>query len=241
MSLASLRLPLADSSDHALRVFLLGSVHFEDALRLQRALAYQVAGDRRSAALILCEHPPLITVGRHGGPAQLPDGPEELRARRWSVRWVNRGGGCWLHAPGQLAIYPIVPLDRLGLGLAAYLDRLHQIIAALLDDFSIRCQTRPGQAGLWVGNRPIAGVGVAVWNWVAYFGVTLNVNPDLALFRLVRGVDPSDGPMTSLERERRGPLSMALVRQRLLEHFGAAFLFQSPALFFGHPLLSSGG
>jgi lipoyl(octanoyl) transferase len=221
----------------ALRVYLLGTVEFEAALALQRALAYEVSGERRSAALVVCEHPPLITVGRQGGPGQLHLGPDELRARRWRVRWVNRGGGCLLHLPGQMNVYPVLPLDRLGLGVEAYLHRLQRVIVAVLDDFSVKAMTRPGRAGVWVGDRLIAGVGVAVRDWVAYFGVALNVNPDLAPFRLVQ-TGPGDGPMTSLARERNGGLRPSLVRERLLEHFAAAFGFARTALFHQHPLLA---
>jgi lipoyl(octanoyl) transferase len=224
-------------ADALLRVFLLGPLEFDDALVLQRALAYQVAGDRRAAALVLCEHAGLITVGREGSPAHLRCGPDELQARRWRVRWVNRGGGCLLHLPGQLVVYPVLPLDRLGLGLQAYLDRLQRVVVAVLADFSVQAQTRPGRPGVWVGNRPIAGVGVAVRHWVSTFGVVLNVDPDLTAFRLVQSGATGDGPMTSLARERRGPLRPALVRQRLLEHFTAAFGFSRTDLFFSHPLL----
>src|SRR4051812_43090928 len=102
----SLDLPprLESGTAAALRVYLLGLVEFEAVLAVQRALVYQVAGERDTAGLVLCEHPPLITVGRHGSPAHIRCGPEELRARRWRVRWVNRGGGCLLHLPGQLAV-----------------------------------------------------------------------------------------------------------------------------------------
>ncbi|HXG12956.1 MAG TPA: lipoyl(octanoyl) transferase LipB [Gemmataceae bacterium] len=220
-----------------LQVYLLGLVEFEAALALQRLLVYHVAGDRDRAALVLCEHPPLITVGRQGSRGHILCDADELKARRWSVRWVNRGGGCLLHLPGQLAVYPILALDRLGLGLRAYLDRLEAVLADVLADFQIPCQTRPGQAGLWVGSRPIATIGVAVRDWVTYFGAALNVNPDLGPFRLVRCGGPEDGPMTSLERERRGPLRPSLVRERLLEHFAARFGFDRTALFFGHPAL----
>src|SRR5271154_1817004 len=118
----SLALPAADG---ALQVYLLGSVDFEAALAWQRQLVFNVSGDRTNAYLILCEHPPLITVGRQGSRAHLRWDSEQLRDRNWPVRWVNRGGGCLLHLPGQLAVYPVLPLDYLGLGLQAYLDRLH--------------------------------------------------------------------------------------------------------------------
>lgn len=220
-----------------LQVYLLGQVEFDAALALQRLLVYQVAGDRDRAALVLCEHPPLITVGRHGSRAHILCEQDELDARGCPVRWVNRGGGCLLHAPGQVAVYPILALDRHGLGLHAYLNRLHQVLADVLDDFQIRGGTHPDLSGLWVGQRPIASVGVAVAGWVTYYGAALNINPDLEPYRIVRSGAPGDGPMTSLERERRAPLRPSLVRERLIEHFAARFGFIRTALFFSHPSL----
>jgi lipoyl(octanoyl) transferase len=221
-----------------LQAYLLGTVEFEAALRLQRRLVYEVSGDRGRAALLLCEHPPLITVGRQGSYAHLACDPAELRARRWTVRWVNRGGGCVLHLPGQLAVYPVVPLDRLGLGVQAYLDRLQQTLADVLADCQVRAESRPGRPGLWAGSRLLVGVGVAVRDWVAYYGAYLNVNPDLDPFRLVRCAGPGEAPMTSLERERHGPVRPALVRQRLLEHFADRFGFGRVSLFSDHPALN---
>jgi lipoyl(octanoyl) transferase len=221
-----------------LRVYLLGSVEFEAALTLQRTLAFQMSGERQSAALVLCEHPPLITVGRDGSPAHIRYDFAELRARRWPVRWVNRGGGCLLHLPGQLAIYPIVPLDWHNLGVAAYVERLQRVVVATLDDFGVSGRMRPGQPGVWVGQRLIAAVGIAVRDWVAYFGAALNIHPDLFPFRMVRTSANETEPMTSLARERRGPLRPSLVRERLLDHFNAAFHFERTALFFDHPCLA---
>jgi lipoyl(octanoyl) transferase len=229
---------IASSAGAVLQAYLFGSVDFEAALALQRRLVYTVAGDRENAFLVLCEHPPLITVGRQGSFTHILFEPEELSARQWRVRWVNRGGGCLLHLPGQLAIYPILALDQLGLGLQEYLDRLREIIVAVLDDFGIRGQVRPGQPGVWVGSRLIADIGVAVRTWVAYYGIVLNINPALDLCRRVRTGGPVSGPMTSLARERRGPLRPSLVRERLLEHFAARFAFPRLSLFSDHPSLS---
>lgn len=231
--------PPRAASDLTLQVYLLGSVEFETALTFQRRLAYQVSGDRSGGFLVVCEHPPLITVGRHGSRAHILCEPEELRNRRLPVRWVNRGGGCLLHAPGQLAIYPILPLDRLGLGLQAYLDRLQDVLIALLDDFNVRGQSRSGQAGVWVQGRPIAGVGVAVRDWVTYYGVYLNVAPDLEPYRRVRFPGTGEhGTMTALARERRGLVRPAHIRERLLEHFAERFPIGRTALFHDHPSLA---
>lgn len=222
-----------------LRVYLLGVVEFEAALRLQRMLAFEASGQRDSASLILCEHPPILTVGRDGSPADIRADIDELRLRGWPVRWVNRGGGALLHLPGQLAVYPILPLDWRHLGLADYLACLQRILMAVLDDFSVPAATRLGQPGIWAGQRLIAGVGVAVRDWVTYFGTYLNIDVDPLPFRMVRTAANDREPMTSLVRERRAPLRPALVRERLLDHFTAMFPFARTALFSDHPCLGS--
>jgi lipoyl(octanoyl) transferase len=160
-----------------------------------------------------------------------------LRARQWRVRWVNRGGGCLLHLPGQLAAYSILALDHFKLGLQAYLEQLQRVVLAVLTDFNIDGETRPGHPGVWAGSRLIADIGVAVRNWVTYYGVALNINPALQLFRLVRCSEREEEPMTSLERQRRRPLRPAMVRQRFLEHFAAQFCFSRTSLFSDHPSL----
>jgi lipoyl(octanoyl) transferase len=222
--------------DRALQAYLLGKLEYEAALALERRLVYQVAGDRDQAALILCEHPPLITIGRQGSRGHIRYEPHELAARGWPIRWVNRGGGCQLHLPGQVALYPIIALDTFGLGVQTYLDRLHEVLIDVLRDFQITGETRPGHAGVWVGGRPIAKIGVAVRDWVTYHGAVLNVHPDLEPFRRVQGTS-HERPMTSLERERRGPVRLAQVRERLLEHFAYDFGFARTALFSHHPSL----
>jgi lipoyl(octanoyl) transferase len=225
------------AADPTLQVYLLGSVDFEAALALQRRLVFDVAGNRSTAALILCEHPPLITVGRQGSWAHILCDRDELRARGWRVRWVNRGGGCVLHTPGQMAIYPVLALDRFGLGVQDYLDRLQAVAIALLDEFGIQGETHPGQPGVWVARRPIAGVGVAIRDWVTYYGAFLNVNPDLQPFRFVQMAGSAGRTVTSIERERHGPLRSAFARERLVEQFSDRFHFARTSLFFDHPLL----
>jgi lipoyl(octanoyl) transferase len=229
--------PAAAQAGRNLQVYLLGTVDFEPVLSFQRRLLGEVAQKRDAPALIICEHPPLITVGRHGSWAHIRLSPTELRVRGWQVRWVSRGGGCLLHMPGQLAIYPIFPLDLLGLGLQAYLDRLQEVFIALLDDFSIHARTKANEPGIWVDARPVAAVGIAVRDWVSYFGAALNINVDLEPFRGVSWGGAHGNTMTSLERERRAPLRPSLVRERLLAHMSTRFQFAETALFFDHPAL----
>lgn len=228
-----------ESDDPVLHAYLLGQLDYEDGLRLQRHLRQQVADEPDRAALVLCEHTPSISVGRQGSHSHILLDEEQLHARRWPVRWVGRGGGCFLHLPGQLAVYPILSLRRLGLGVQDYLARLHAALIDVLADFNVTGRTRPGQAGVWVGHRQIAGVGVAVRDWVSWHGAILNVTPDLLPFRHVRNGAASDGPMTSLARERHGSPRMAHVRQSLVEHVQQRFELARTSIFFTHPTVRS--
>jgi lipoyl(octanoyl) transferase len=207
-------------------------------LRLQRRLHYDISGNRGQAALILCEHPSLISVGRHGSLAHVLLERPELQLRGWRLRWVNRAGGCWLHQPGQLAAYAIVPLDQLGLNVPAFQSRLGAIVQAWLRDFHVRGDWRHG--GAWVEGRLLAGLGCAVHDWVSYFGLCLNVNPVLDPYRLVRCAPGSSLPMTSLERERRGRVQPSLARERFIEHFQKGLGFARLALFTNHLALVGG-
>lgn len=229
----------AEPAPSRLQVYLLGAIEFDALLRLQRRLVYEVSGDRTSARLILTEHPHAISVGRTGSREHIGFEPSELTARRWPVRWVNRGGGCLLHAPGQIAAYSIVALDRFQFDLAGYLRRLHEVAVEVAASFDVPASTQAGRSGVWSDGRLLIHLGVAVRDWIAYFGLTMNVCPDLEPFRHVRCDSAGDPPMTSLEREKRGAVRMATVRQRLIETFTAQFHWDHVALFHSHPALAA--
>jgi lipoyl(octanoyl) transferase len=214
----------------ALSAFLLGRLDFDTLLSLQRRLVYDIAGERDSGALILCDHPPGITIGREGSRVHVRPGPEELDSRGWPVRWVSRGGGAVLHLPGQVACYPVLALDRLDRTPAGYRDELQQVVVDLLREFDVAGVPDPERPGVRVGGRQVAHVGVAVRNWVSCFGVVLNVDPDLEPFREVH-CDGDPVPMTSVQRETPARVRTATVRQRLVELVAARFGFGRISLF----------
>ncbi len=224
-------------NERVLHAYLLGRVDFEAILAFQRRLVFEVSGDRSSGVLILCEHSEAITIGREGSIGHLLLDAEEYRSRRWPIRWVNRGAGCLLHAPGQLAAYSIISLDPAKLNLQEYIERIHGLICKVLLSLDISAEVLPDRGGVWVAGRRIAHVGVAVRDWVSYFGFTLNIDPDLELFRWVQ-CDGEPRPMTSIERERRLPIRTSTVRQRLLEAFADSFAFERVSVFHHHPALS---
>ncbi len=221
-----------------LEIYLLGLVDFEDVQQLQRRLVYE-QGERGGASVIVCEHPPTISVGRSGSRAHIMLDDEELRSLDIGVHWVNRGGGCVLHLPGQLSVYVILHLETLGLDLKRYLEGLQQAVIEVLNEFELRGETRADQPGVFLGNARIASMGIAVSRWVAYHGLTLNVGAFLGPFDLI--AEPGFGPFplrqTSMEARRQRPAPMAKVRESLIRHLEVAFGLERHHIYTHHPLI----
>ena len=121
-------------------------------------------------------------MGRAGSRAHIGPDDDTLRALGIKVHWVNRGGGCVFHLPGQLSAYFALSLETFGLTVGDYVDRLHTAIVLVLEEFDLTGTFRPGIPGVFSGQARIATVGVAVTRWIAYHGLTLNVGPYLEMF-----------------------------------------------------------
>ena len=229
-----------DDSAAPLEIYLLGLVPFDDLQRLQRRLVYDLGESRRGGALVLCEHPPTISVGRSGSRAHVRADDVELREMDVPIHWVNRGGGCVLHLPGQLAAYLALPLDRVGRDLRRYVRSLEDVIVRVLAEFDLAGMTNEAAPGVFLGRSRVATVGVAVSRWIAYHGLTLNVGPYLEPFTLIE--EPGLGPLpmrqTSMEAQRQRAAPMPRVREALIRQVEAAFGLERSHVYTHHPLIA---
>jgi lipoyl(octanoyl) transferase len=223
-----------------LEVYLLGVVDFDEVQRLQRRLVYDL-GEQTGAALILCEHPPTISVGRAGSRAHIRADDSELRAMGVPVRWVNRGGGVVLHLPGQLVGYLMLPLQAFELDVRRYVDGLHRVLIDVLAEFDLHGSDREPAPGVFLGPSRVATVGVAVGRWIAYHGFSLNVGAYLEPFRMLD--EPEDNAsrqairVTSMEAWRQRPTPMAKVREALIRQIETTFGLERHHLYTAHPLI----
>lgn len=234
----------ASSSDHRtasppalVEAHLLGPLEFDRALALQQRLVFE-AGEsvERRISLLLCEHPPLVTIGRQGSREHVLLSREELLSHRLDVRWVGRGGGAVLHLPGQLSVYPIVPLERFGWSVGEYLRRFQTGLLAALDDLKIALLARD-RRGIWGRSGQLVTIGSAVRSWVTYHGAFINVAPRMDLVRQVI-VDPWErAAASSLAVERQQPIRMTDVRTRLVPSLASAFDCDRFQIYTGHPLM----
>jgi lipoyl(octanoyl) transferase len=222
----------------ALETYLLGHVDFLEVQSLQRRLVYEL-GERGGACLILCEHPPTISVGRSGSRAHLVPDDDSLRGMGIGVHWINRGGGCVLHLPGQISAYLAMPLRPPLLTLSSYLTGLEQTILGVLDEFMLRGVVRPDHAGVFLGRARVASMGVAVNRWIAYHGFSLNVGPCLDLFDIIDepGLDRLPLRQTSMESRLQRHIPMSRVREAIIRHLQRVFRLERHHLYTCHPLI----
>jgi lipoyl(octanoyl) transferase len=208
----------------SLRVIGPASMAYDDALRLQlerRDACLESGGADNS--LLLLEHPPVITVGRSGDRADVRASARHLARAGVQLVDTNRGGQVTVHGPGQLVAYPIVHLGHHGRDLHRYLRSLEGWLIDVCAHCGVAARRRPPHTGVWVGDRKIASIGIAVRRWVAYHGVALNVSTDLSLFSLVIPCGMPQVEMTSLARELGRSLPIDTVADAAIDLFAARF------------------
>ena len=172
-------------------------------LDMQHALLNQVAELSIPNQLLLGTHPHTITLGRRSNPAHLHiQRAISMQLAVPDVFAIERGGDVTYHGPGQLVGYPIFNLKQMGtIDLHLYLRNLENVLITTLANFGIQGQSKKDWTGVWVGDKKIASIGIAVKRWVTYHGFALNLATDLRYFQLL---DPCGLPatvMTSMLQE----------------------------------------
>lgn len=201
----------------------LGLVDYETSLSIQRELARDISLGRRVSTLLLCEHNLVITLGRSADKNNILGPEEELKERGIAIKNTTRGGDVTLHLPGQLVVYPVFDLRLLGRDLHYFLRGLERAAVLLLRDYGIGAETKSGFTGVWSGNKKIASIGIAVSRWIAYHGMSINVNCDMDLFSLIRPCG-QDIIMTSILNENAADVpDMEIVKKRVADKFYEVF------------------
>lgn len=179
--------------------FDLGLIEFKKALEFQEEIFLKVKNESLPGAWIVCRHYPVITKARKSPEGNIIASAAELARLHIRVEPVNRGGDATYHGPGQLMLYPIIPLRHWDKDIRLFIGYLEHVALGLLKIFSVPAELKYGLSGVWVKEQKIASIGITVSSWISSHGMAVNVcKGDLDGFRLVRpcGMDVS---MTSME------------------------------------------
>jgi lipoyl(octanoyl) transferase len=139
-------------------------------------------------AVLLCEHPPVITLGHSATPANILD------AGGVPIERVERGGEVTYHGPGQLMIYPVVRIP----GIVEHLARVAGAIVEACAALGVRgAEWRPRPAGVWCGDAKLAACGIHVARDVSVHGFALDVDTPADAWARIRACG-LDAPHASL-------------------------------------------
>jgi len=203
----------------------LGLVSFKEAEDIQRQ-AFNVlsfAKEDLRPRLIFCRHYPVITLGRSASKINILVCDDELKKRGISIHQAERGGNVTYHGPGQLIAYPVFDLKIWKKDIHLFLRKLEEAVINLMRQFAIPATRVSGLTGIWVEDKKISSIGIAIRHWIAFHGLSINVKKDdLANFKLVRpcGLDVE---MTSMEKELDTELDICDIKACLTEQLNRVF------------------
>lgn len=190
----------------------LGLTDYRETHRLQLDLHSSVSLKNREELIIITEYFPVYTCGRRTPPEERP--PEG----RIPVIDIERGGALTYHGPGQIVGYPILDLNRRKMSIPQYLRKLEGALIAVLKTYGVEGKYRQEcSAGVWVGDKKLVSIGIAVRRWVTFHGFALNVDCDLIPFRQSRPCGMTGIRMTSLKE-----LGYDVDKQKLKAHIKEA-------------------
>lgn len=188
----------------------LGRRPYREVWTLQKELAAARADGTIGDRLLLVEHEPVLTLGRHADERHVLAPIEDLARRGVEVIRVERGGEVTYHGPGQLVAYPILALSRRGLLVRPLVRALEAAMVETCAAFGVEAAARDGHPGCWIdpdgaAPRKIGALGIRVERGVSYHGIALNVDPDLRDFGLIDACGMAGVVSTSIALERGRP------------------------------------
>lgn len=218
-------------------MYLLGTVDFRSAAWLQERAAADIRDRSDTAAtLILCEHPPIVTVGRDGNSIRdLPE-PRELESLLLQVERVDRCGPTLVHAPGQLAVYPVLPLNRINRTPGELAETLRETAIAVCSELRVPAEPDSSDCGVWSRCGKVGFCGTGLLDGVSCHGYFLNVCPDMVLLKTVQSVYP-ENQIGSLVAQCARPIAMQTVRESFIRNLTTRLGYNEYNVFSSHPLL----
>ena len=201
----------------------LGPMAYAEATELQRDLAERVSLGEERSALLLVEHPPVLTLGANFHESNLLLSMDEYRRHGVEIHRTDRGGDVTYHGPGQLVAYPIFDLRLIGQDLHRWLRDIEQAIILAIGDFGIEGRRFAPNTGVWVGDRKIAAIGIKVRKWISMHGLALNCDNDLAPFGTIVPCGIEGYGVTSLTQEAGCRITADEAKPALIGAFESLF------------------
>jgi lipoyl(octanoyl) transferase len=210
-----------------------GHMDYGTALRLQHDYLAKVQNEAQDGnhpdTLMLVEHQPVITMGRHANQANILVSEAELKAAGIDLYQIERGGDATYHGPGQLVGYTIFNLRaNHGGSIKRFVHRLEEVIITVVKDgYGLTVERNPANVGVWYGESKVAAIGLAVQHAVTFHGFALNINTTLSHFDYIVPCGLVGKSVTSLQQILGQAQDMARAKQLVVKAFCDIYGFQT--------------
>jgi lipoyl(octanoyl) transferase len=200
-------------------------------------LAKQGDGSDFAGTIIFVEHPSVYTLGKSGNMSNMLIDEARLKALGAEFYHIDRGGDITFHGEGQVVCYPILDLEKLGIGLRRYIELLEQSVIETVAEYGISGGRLEGATGVWLCDemtnsagenlqrnwRKICAIGVKASRFVTMHGLALNASTDLKWFTMINPCGFVDKGVTSISKELGREVSFdeasKVLCEKLLKNF----------------------
>jgi len=205
-----------------------GLIDYEESNSKQQNLIQNIYNEKRAGEIIFCSHAPVVTVGR---------ATKDTDLWGWSGSVIKspRGGRATYHGPNQMVVYPLVNLSYDGYSafskkdVTSYLRLLEKVVINTLEQFKVKAYQRcekvevNGESleatGVWVDNKKIASIGIAVRRWVTYHGIAINIFKDKKAFSGINPCGFAPSTMTSIEEATGSTINVSDIKNTFISEF----------------------
>lgn len=198
----------------------LGIVRYQSSLQRQLDEHGRVVSGKSNGCVLLVQHTPVLTLGFKSSRKHILCQGWELDRRGIDVVRTERGGEVTAHNPGQLVLYPILPVVKRMLSPRKLVEGLEEAVIRLLSDYGIQGHRSAGLPGVWIGTRKICAVGIRISRRVSMHGIALNVDNDLSIFDHINPCGLEHGAVTSVAQQLKGEIETRKVKGDLISHVG---------------------
>lgn len=179
----------------------------------------------------LLQHEAVLTQGQAGKPEHI------IATTQLPIVQSDRGGQVTWHGPGQLVVYFLLDLKRLGWHVRDLVNYAENAMIAVLAQFGIVAYAKANAPGVYVNAEKIGSLGFKIKRGCSYHGLSLNVNCSLDGFNLINPCGYADLRMIRMQDCCSQIVTIEGICQAFVNYICQSATFSSVTLKYDSPLL----
>jgi lipoyl(octanoyl) transferase len=201
----------------------LGILGYAEAFEVQKQYVVEVQAGARQDALLLVQHPAVLTLGASFHAENLLHPADWYAEQGIEIFPTDRGGDVTFHGPGQLVAYPIFDVAKRGKDLHLWMRQLEESVIRALATEGLHAGRLDVNSGVWVNHRKVCAIGIKLKRWVSMHGIAVNCNIDLEPFSWFVPCGIRTHGVTSISRELGKEVAVEEFKQKLIAGFREVF------------------